>query len=227
MRNNALQILSFSRSTLKARLLVPLIGKRFWWTNDAATLILLHPPLEHLHLQVALVFPFDPILGALKVLVQDVLLQEQSLWTELNWSLSVKLTLIAFLTIPLILWTFLQTVLTLKKGYGVNTIIALNSINADTTSSSYKRFDTTMKCKVCNATGHSFNDCLVVRNVPFIKTAFIKTSLFLCAMEKDQAKLNVDVAAVDSDAYHTAQDVASSNESAFGDSEPEDFYQGD
>ena len=115
----------------------------------------------------------------------------------------------------------------LEKVYGVNTIIALNSINADTTSSSFKQFDTTMKRKVCNATGHSFDDCPVVQNVPFIKTAFIKTSLFLLAMEKDQAQLNVDVAAVDSDAYHPAQDVESSNESASDGSEPEDFYQGD
>ena len=46
-------------------------------------------------------------------------------------------------------------------------------------------------------------------------------------LEKAQSLLSIHVAEADSDAYHTTQDVASSNESAFGDSEPEDFYQGD
>ena len=46
-------------------------------------------------------------------------------------------------------------------------------------------------------------------------------------MEKDQALLSVDVAAPDSDAYHTAQDVESSDETASDGSGPEDFCQGD
>ena len=71
-----------------------------------------------------------------------------------------------------------------------------------------------MKCKVCAIAGHSFDDCPIVQNVRFVKKAFIKTSCFLHAMEKDQALLSVAVAEPDSDAYHTAQDVESSDESA-------------
>ena len=71
-----------------------------------------------------------------------------------------------------------------------------------------------MECKVCGFSGHPFDDCPIVQNTPFVKKAFIKTSLFLCVMEKDQALLSVAVAEADSDAYHTAQDVESSDESA-------------
>ena len=46
-------------------------------------------------------------------------------------------------------------------------------------------------------------------------------------MERDQALLRVDVTEPDSDAYHTAQDVESSEESASDGSGPEDFCQGD
>ena len=111
--------------------------------------------------------------------------------------------------------------------YGVRAGYVLNEINADSTPSSFKRFDTTMKCKVCGVAGHSFDACPVVQNVPFVKNAYIKTCLFLRAMEKAQSLLSVDVAEVDSDAYHTAHDAASSNESTSEDSAPEDFCQGD
>ena len=114
-----------------------------------------------------------------------------------------------------------------EKIYGANAAIALNSITANTTRASFKRFHTTMKCKVCGTAGHSFDDCPIVQNVPFVQKAFIKTSCFLRAMEKDQALLSVDVTAPDSDAYHTAQDVESSDETASDGSGPEDFCQGD
>ena len=84
-----------------------------------------------------------------------------------------------------------------------------------------------MKCKVCGSTGHSFDDFPVMSNVPFFKKASIKTSLFLRAMEKDQALLSGDVAEADSDAYHTVQDVDLSDESASDGSRPVDFLQGD
>ena len=110
--------------------------------------------------------------------------------------------------------------------YGVKAGYVLKEINANSTPSSFKRFDSTMKCKVCGVASHSFDACSVVQNVSFVKNAYIKTCLFLCTMEKAQSLLSVDVAEVDSDAYHTAQDVASSNESASDDSAPEDFHQG-
>ena len=118
------------------------------------------------------------------------------------------------------------------EGRKLCTGVAINEIQAVVRSGANARtasvFDTTKPCLVCNRIGHTFDECPVLKNEPFLQQAYIKLKSFLKKIDQLQQQatlkmIKANILRLNASSNPPVIDIADTSEEEYADAREKDF----